>query len=114
MPTRSENKETKTGGSNDYQKSPDSADAQGSSCLLGKFNVVSQAIPPGPLFCRAIQRDLAAALEASNECYETPCRLSPAAIEELEWWNNQLTTWNGKSGAEAAGPSDRVGCLPDK
>ena len=25
-----------------------------------------------------------------------------------------MTTWNGKSGAEAAGPSDRIGCLPDK
>ena len=36
------------------------------SRLLGKFNSVSQAIPPGPLFCRAIQRDLAMALVSSK------------------------------------------------
>ena len=67
------------------------------SRLLGKFNSVSQAIPPGPLFCRAIQRDLAMALDASKQCYDAPCHLSPAAIEELEWWKNHLTAWNGKS-----------------
>ena len=59
--------------------------ARGVSRLLGKFNSVSQAIPPGPLFCGAIQRDLATALDSSNQCYNSPCRLSPAAIEELEW-----------------------------
>ena len=68
--------------------------AQGLSHLLGKFNAVSQAIPPGPLFCRAIQRDLAAALDASNQCYET---MSPfpsshrgvgvveQSVDNLEW-----------------------------
>ena len=67
------------------------------SRLLGKFNSVSQAVPPGPLFCRAMQRDLAAALEESNQSYDAPCQLSPAAKEELDWWTNQLTHWNGKS-----------------
>ena len=43
------------------------------SRLLGKFNSVSQAVPPGPLFSRALQRDLAAALESGDQCYETPC-----------------------------------------
>ena len=71
--------------------------ARGVSRLLGKFDSVSQAIPPGPLFCRAIQRDLASALDASDQCYNTPCCLSPAAIEEMEWWNSQLTAWNRKS-----------------
>ena len=60
------------------------------SRLLGKFNSVSKAIPPAPLFCRALQRDLTAALDQSNQCYDTPCSLSSAAIEELEWWNTQL------------------------
>ena len=50
------------------------------SRLLGKFNSVPQTIPPGPLFCRAIQRDLAMALDASKQCYDAPCHLSPAAI----------------------------------
>ena len=40
--------------------------AQEVSHLLCKFNSVSQAIPPGPLFCRAIQRDLAMALVSSK------------------------------------------------
>ena len=64
------------------------------SRLLGKFNSVSKAIPPAPLFCRALQRDLTTALD---QCYETPCSLSSTAIEELEWWNTQLAHWNGKS-----------------
>ena len=70
---------------------------RGVSHLLGKFNSVSQAVPPGPLFCRAIQRDLAKALELSNQCYDAVCHLSQAALEDLEWWSNHLAAWNGKS-----------------
>ena len=43
------------------------------SRLLGKLSSVSQAIPPGPLFCRAIQRDLASALERDSQSYNGPC-----------------------------------------
>ena len=79
------------------------------SRLLGKFNSVSQAVPPGPLFSRALQRDLAAALESGDQCYETPCHLSHAAREELAWWVSQLSLWNGKeSGTETARPSNRI------
>ena len=67
------------------------------SRLLGKLNSLTQAIPPGPLFCRMLQRDLAAALEESDQVYEVPCPLSEAAREELTWWKEQLTRWNGKS-----------------
>ena len=67
------------------------------SRLLGRLNSVSQAIPPGPLFCRMLQRDLSAALSASNQQYEAYCPLSKAAKEELTWWKEQLTRWNGKS-----------------
>ena len=67
------------------------------SCLLGKLNSVSQAIPSGPLFCRMLQRDVSTALETSNQSYEVPCPLSGAAIEELTWWQEQLSRWNGKS-----------------
>ena len=67
------------------------------SRLLGKLSSVSQAIPPGPLFCRAIQRDLASALERDSQSYNGPCPLSLAAKEELSWWGDQLTKWNGKS-----------------
>ena len=66
------------------------------SRLLGKLNSVSRAVPPGPLFCRMIQRDLARALDKGSQSYNAPCPLSPAAKEELDWWTNQLTRWNGK------------------
>ena len=67
------------------------------SCLLGKLNSVSQAIPRGPLFCRMLQRDVSTALETSNQLYEAPCPLSRAVIEEQTWWQEQLSRWNGKS-----------------
>ena len=67
------------------------------SRLLGKLNSVSHAVTPGPLFCRMIQRDLATALDRGGQSYETPCPLSVAAKEELSWWTEQLTRWNGKS-----------------
>uniref|UniRef100_A0A1X7TYZ9 Reverse transcriptase/retrotransposon-derived protein RNase H-like domain-containing protein n=1 Tax=Amphimedon queenslandica TaxID=400682 RepID=A0A1X7TYZ9_AMPQE len=78
----------------DQLPSPTAREVSG---LLGKFNSVSKAIPPTPLFCRALQRDLTTALNQSNQCYDTPCRLSSAAIKELEWWNTQLMSWNKKS-----------------
>ena len=67
------------------------------SCLLDKFNSVSQAIPPAPLFCRALQRDLRAELGGNKQQYNVPCPLSPAALEELNWWEEQLTRWSGKT-----------------
>ena len=67
------------------------------SCLLDKFNSVSQAIPPAPLFCRALQRDLRAELGGNKQQYDVPCPLSPAALEELNWWEEQLTRWSGKT-----------------
>ena len=76
-------KKIETGGSHDNQRlssgDNNSTHNPGVSRLLRKFNSVSQAVPPGPLFCRAIQRDLAKALELSNQCYDTLCHLSPAA-----------------------------------
>ena len=64
--------------------------------LLGKMNSVSQAIAPAPLFCRAIQMDLAAALNEGSQSYESPYPLSLRAREQLSWWSRQLTRWNGK------------------
>ena len=53
------------------------------SHLRGKTNSVEQALPPGPLYCRIIQRDLAQAVEQVGQSYETPCWLSDLAKEEL-------------------------------
>uniref|UniRef100_A0A1X7V4T3 Uncharacterized protein n=1 Tax=Amphimedon queenslandica TaxID=400682 RepID=A0A1X7V4T3_AMPQE len=50
---------------------------------MGKLHLVSQAVSPGPLYCRGIQRDLTAALEQSTQCYNAPCPLSQPAREDL-------------------------------
>uniref|UniRef100_A0A1X7T8Z6 Uncharacterized protein n=1 Tax=Amphimedon queenslandica TaxID=400682 RepID=A0A1X7T8Z6_AMPQE len=93
MSPRPENKETETRGSNDDQRSTGSSHCSRSVMPIGK---IAKAIPPARLLCRALQRDLTAALDQSNQCYNTPCSLS-SAIEELELWNTQETSWNVKS-----------------
>lgn len=95
-PTKPGDKETEAGGCKD-QRSVSPTHNLRVSRLLGKFNSFSQAVPSGPLFCRAIQRDLTAALERGSQYYDTLCQLSLAAKEELFWWTNQLTHWNGMS-----------------
>ena len=65
--------------------------------LLGKMNATSNVIPPAPLFYRHLQMDLAKALRADVQNYETELRLSSASKEELIWWDTHLVRWNGKS-----------------
>ena len=67
------------------------------SRVVGKMSAMTQAIPPAPLFFRALQRDLGRTLEAGDQCYETPCHLSQASREELTWWITHLEVWNGKN-----------------
>uniref|UniRef100_A0A1X7TD10 Uncharacterized protein n=1 Tax=Amphimedon queenslandica TaxID=400682 RepID=A0A1X7TD10_AMPQE len=97
MPPRPENKQTETRGSHDDQRPIGSSYYSRSVTPLGKFNSVSKAISPAPLFCRALQRDLTTALDQSNQHYDTPCSLSSAPTKELELWNTQLMSCNGKS-----------------
>ena len=86
--------ETSIGGREDQRSD---SHAREVSRLLGKFNSVTRAVPPTPLFCRALQRDLAIALEKSDQSYNAQCRLSLASKEELHWWTHQLARWNEKS-----------------
>ena len=66
--------------------------------LLGKMTATSNVIPPAPLFYRHLQMDLAKALRADAQNYETELRrLSSASKEELIWWDTHLVRWNGKS-----------------
>ena len=65
--------------------------------LLGKMTATSNVIPPAPLFYRHLQMDLAKALRADVQNYETELRLSSASKEELIWWDTHLVRWNGKS-----------------
>ena len=68
------------------------------SRLLGKLNHAAQAIPPAPLFYRNLQLCLQRALERSvgGRDYLTPTQLTPAASQELQWWQEHLTRWNGR------------------
>ena len=67
------------------------------SRLLGKLNHVAQAIPPAPLFYRNLQSCLQKALETrGGRDYSVPAQLTASAIEELKWWQQHLTRWNGR------------------
>ena len=70
--------------SNQHREPPSAREV---SRLLGKMNSVSHAIAPAPLLCRAIQMDLAAAVNEGSQSYEAPCPLSLRAREELAWWS---------------------------
>ena len=65
--------------------------------LLGKMNATTPVIPPAPLFCRHLQMSLTRALEEGSQSYETHVTLSPEGREELTWWDNHMSRWNGKS-----------------
>ena len=71
-----------------------------SACLLshflGKLNAATQAVAPAPLFFRYLQQDLQSALAHGNQDYETLLSLSCQAKEELVWWQENLSKWNGK------------------
>ena len=66
------------------------------SHFLGKLSAATQAIPPAPLFYRCLQRDLQTALADNNQNYEALLSLSQASLEELYWWREHLSRWNGK------------------
>ena len=66
------------------------------SHFLGKLSAATQAIPPAPLFYRCLQRDLQAALADNDQNYEAHLTLSQASLEELSWWREHLSKWNGK------------------
>ena len=68
------------------------------SRLLGKLNHAAQAIPPAPLFYRNLQLCLQRTLEMTvgGRDYSAQAYLTPAATQELEWWQEHLTKWNGR------------------
>ena len=66
------------------------------SRLLGKLSHAAQAIPPAPLFYRNLQLCLQNALEAGSQDYSSPAKLTAAAVEELQWWQQHLAKWNGR------------------
>ena len=71
--------------------------AQLLSQLLGKLNATSPALQMAPLFCRSLQICLKKALSDNQQNYQAVVQLSPQALEDLQWWELHLSSWNGKS-----------------
>ena len=65
--------------------------------LLGKLNVTNPALQVADLFCRSLQTCLRHSLAASSQNYQSTVRISPQAVEDLQWWIQHLTSWNGRS-----------------
>ena len=66
------------------------------SRLLGRMNAATQAVSMAPLFYRNLQSCLREALLDSQD-YSTTVNLTPEAREELSWWEEHFTHWNGRS-----------------
>ena len=72
-----------------------SVSALGLSRLIGKMNAATQAICIAPLYYRNLQYCLREALQETQD-YSTPVVLTEEAREELEWWKDHFSQWNGK------------------
>lgn len=64
--------------------------------LLGKLSASIQAVFPAPLHYRYLQAVNKQSL-AKQGSYEAPVIWSATALEELKWWRDHLTAWNGKA-----------------
>ena len=73
------------------------APARSLAQLLGKLNATSPALQMAPLFCRSLQMCLRQTLSANSQDYQSTITLSPQEIEDLQWWEHHLTSWNGRS-----------------
>ena len=74
----------------------DTVSALALSLLIGKMNAATQAIPMAPLYYRNLQTCLREALQ-EDQSYSSTTVLRKEAREELEWWSNHFTQWNGRS-----------------
>ena len=60
------------------------------------MNAATQAIPMAPLYYRNLQTCLREALQEEQD-YSSTTVLKKEAREELEWWRDHFTRWNGRS-----------------
>ena len=65
--------------------------------LIGKLHAASRAALPAPLFYWSLQGDLHRVLNLTNQKYDALVSLSAQALEELTWWQEKLSQWNGKA-----------------
>ena len=66
------------------------------SRIIGKMNAATQAISMAPLYYRGLQACLREALQG-NQNYASVVTLTNEAREELKWWRDHFTQWNGRS-----------------
>ena len=64
--------------------------------LIGTASSMMIAIPPAPLFYRALQAAKNSVLQTPMGL-DTPIALHQALKEELQWWSEQAPLWNGCS-----------------
>ena len=67
------------------------------SQLLSRLQAATRTIPLAPLFYRKLQQALQRGLEQSEQDYSAQLILSTEEKEELEWWLDHLSSWNGKT-----------------
>lgn len=64
--------------------------------LLGRLSSSIQAVFPAPLYYRYLQQAKIQALHSGGH-YEFQVFLNQEAIEELQWWAENLMAWNGRA-----------------
>ena len=65
--------------------------------LQGKLQAATRAVPLAPLFFRNLQQGLKWGLDQSGQDYWRQLTLSTEEQEELQWWVDHLSAWNGKT-----------------
>ena len=67
------------------------------AALIGKLVAAVRAVTPGPLHFRNLQMQKTKALLQSGMNYEALVILTPECKAEVQWWAEELNTWNGNS-----------------
>jgi hypothetical protein len=67
------------------------------SQFLGKLNAATRLVPVAPLFYPNLQAALGRALVMGVQECSVAVRITPNMREELQWWKNDLSPWNGNT-----------------
>jgi hypothetical protein len=66
------------------------------SKFIGNLTSSFEGVPQGRLYYRHIEFDKSVSLKLSKGDYEGACYLSPEALEEVEWWDDNIDQAFGK------------------
>ena len=61
--------------------------------LLGKLNATTPALQMVPLFCQSLKL----CLRQPTSRITRVVQMSPRALQDLQWWELPLSSWNGRS-----------------